>query len=403
MFGTIESVHGKVIDKTNYIKTALSDVRKVSGQLQTVLYDILEHHISKKTSDAIAAIANLHINLAEDAIVTLELNYNLSVISILGTYYATSTNEEEKTRSYYRIITGENIVPNLNDQISNVKSLAVAMYKLLQQKILPKVDSRDFEYKLDDIMRLMDIAHYIEIPIVIEKKNYEVCKCGNRMTVVPELSELHCNQCLKIRSITGTVFRDDQFYPQDGQKTKHGGYDTVRHYRFWIERLQALETKSFSDDVLNKIEYVLNRDDYDRSRLTCENMRRVLKDPKVNMSALNDHAPLLVKTFGGPAPPMLDFQENKKLSIRFSKAMALYDVVNPNSGNKPYYPYFIYKIIEYEFRNNRAKLRFLDYIHLQSRETVIKNDKYYEQICQLAGDCEADGLVYQPTDPAGRI
>ncbi len=400
MFGTIESVHGKVIDKINYIKSAIVDVRKVSSQLQTVLYGMLEHHATKKTQDAINVLNGQRINLAEDQIATLEVNYNLSVISVLGTYYTDSTKEEEKTRNYYRIITGENIVPSLNDQISVVKSIILGMYKLLQQKILPKIDSRDFEYKLDDIMRIMDCAHSIEIAITIEKKNYEICKCGNRMTVIPELSELHCSQCLKIRSIIGTVFRDDQFYPQDGQKTKHGGYDTVRHYRFWIERLQALESKTFTDVVLNKIEYVLVRDDYDRSRLTCENMRRILKDPKVDMSCLNDHAPLLVKTFGGPAPPMLDFQENKKLSIRFSKAMALYDVVNPNSGNKPYYPYFIYKIIEYEFRNNRDKLRLLDYIHLQSRETVIKNDKYYEQMCQLAGDCESDGIVYIPTDPA---
>jgi hypothetical protein len=58
--------------------------------------------------------------------------------------------------------------------------------------------------------------------------------------------------------------------------------------------------------------------------------------------------------------------------------MKLYDMVNPEGGNKPYYPYFIYKILEEMFKDNAEKSRLLDYIHLQSRETVIKNDKYYQ-------------------------
>ncbi len=87
--------------------------------------------------------------------------------------------------------------------------------------------------------------------------------------------------------------------------------------------------------------------------------------------------------------------------MRFNKAMRLYDIVVPGGGNKPYYPYFIYKIMEYEFRNKPEKLRLLDFIHLQSRETVIKNDKLFKRMCELAD--KNDGLVYEPTDPGGRV
>lgn len=395
MFGTIESTNGKITEKISRVKLALESLHTMA----ILLRDVASMRAGKKYTECVATIDTLHINLTIDALETLESGYNLSIISVLGEYYESSENEEKKTRDYYRIITSENFIPRVNDLISKAKSIICAMQKILQIHLLAKPETKKLEYQLNDIMRDVDNAHNIEITTALEKRNYEVCKCGSRMIVVPELSELHCPNCSKIKTIIGAVFRDDQFYPQEGQKTKHGGYDTGRHYRFWIERLQALESKAFDETTLKKIEYVLDRDGYDRKTLTCENIREILKDSKVAATSLNDHAPLLVKMFGGPAPPQLTFQEHRILSIRFNKAMMLYDIVNPDSGNKPYYPYFIYKIVEHEFRNNPEKLRLLDYIHLQSRETVIKNDKAYEQICALSDD----GLVYTPTQPHDRL
>ena len=146
---------------------------------------------------------------------------------------------------------------------------------------------------------------------------------------------------------------------------------------------------------------MLNRDQYNRKTLSCLQIRVILKDPYVNATYLNDHAPRLVVKFGGMAPPQLSFQEDKVISARFAQAMILYDEVNPSGGNKPYYPYFIYKIIEHYFKGNAEKLRLLDYIHLQSRETVAKNDGYYREMEKLAG--ADDGIVYTPTDPCGRM
>jgi len=217
-----------------------------------------------------------------------------------------------------------------------------------------------------------------------------------------ELSEMYCSDdnCGKIKQIVGAVFKDEHC-SQDMRSSKSNKHDTSRHYKFWIDRLQALEDKVFDEKILTKIQYVLNRDRYDVKTLTCKNMRAILKDSKVAATSLNDHVPLLVKTFGGPAPPQFTFEENKLIASKFSKIMKLYEKVNPNGGNKRYYPYFIYKIVEREFSNKPDKLRILNYIHLQSRDTVIKNDKYYKQICNIAD--KSDGFVYKPTDPCGRI
>jgi hypothetical protein len=75
--------------------------------------------------------------------------------------------------------------------------------------------------------------------------------------------------------------------------------------------------------------------------------------------------------------------------------MSLYEQVATEGGNKPYYPYFIYKLYEDEFKDDPAKLRILEYIHLQSKDTVTKNDIIYRSIAELAPP--EDGIVYRPT------
>ena len=398
MYGTIENTHIKITEKVSLIRRSLESIRELSGTIRSATC----LKVGKKFTECLQNIDSLRINFTLDLLDTLESNYHLSIIGILSDYYQNAEREEKNTRDYYRTITSENFMSSIDDIILRTKCFIDTLNKVLRCSILSRVDTKELEYELDDVSKDVERSNNIEINIVLEKRNYEFCKCGNRMTVVPELSELHCTNpvCSKVKTIIGTVFRDDQFYPQEGQKTKHGGYDTSRHYRFWIERLQALESKTFTDDEINKIEYVISRDGYERRELTCEIMREILKDPIVSSTHLNDHAPLLVKTFGGPSPPQLDFQENRVCAIRFNKAMKLYDIVNPEGGNKPYYPYFIYKILEHMFKDDYDKLRLLDYIHLQSRETVIKNDKYYSEICGLSND---PNLFYTPTDPAGRL
>lgn len=394
MYGSIESAHSKINEKMAVCYRSLEMLKIIALALQSAA----EGRTGRKVDANISALKNLYIDIIVDELQTIESNYNLAIIGVLSSYYGGVENEEVVTREYYRIITSENFTASINGSINKTINIINILNGALKCNLLTKPVTNEMSYKLGDICKSIEYGRAISVNAALEKKNYEVCKCGSRMTVIPEFSKLKCPSCGKIKDIIGTVFRDDQFYPQEGQKTKHGGYDTSRHYRFHIDRLQALENKTFDDADLENIEYVLKRDCYDRKRLTCEQIRDILKDPKVDATGLNDHAPLLVKILGGVPPPQLNFQENKIASIRFNKSMRLYDIVIPKGGNKPYYPYFIFKILEYQLRDNPEKLRLLDYVHLQSRETVIKNDKTYEQMCILSD--KDDGLFYTPTDPA---
>lgn len=352
MYGTIESTHTKIIDKIKIGRVSLE-----------YLMNNHDDNIFRKLHDVIEII---------------EEDYNLDIVNVLMEYYS-GKNEEETTKEYYRIINCKNYIQIVNNQ-------------------LDKIASQLIKYNADtSICKKLENAKLVAITNHIEKKNHNVCSCGERMVIIPESSRIHCPKCKTFKTVIGMVFRDEQFYNNDYQKVKHSGYDTSRHYRFHMERLQALENKTFPPQILKNMEYVIGRDKYDKNKLTCDQVRRILKDSKVNSTKLNDHAPLLVKLLGGNPPPQLNFEENKIASVRFSKSMQLYDTIVSEKGNKPYYPYFIFKILEHLFRNNPEKRRILNYIHLQSRETVVKNDKTFEKICELSEP--EDGLVYTPTDP----
>jgi uridine phosphorylase len=324
----------------------------------------------------------------------IEANYKMGITPAVNAFYAGERNAANK---YNQMIASENYASSVDDILYAAQIIAAQMGELTAAATnLRGLKQHSAAISSASKKIAAVLAGKIEIPL--EKNDIETCKCGTKMDINSEESTLECPNpfCRKIRDVVGMVFRDDQFYTQDGQKAKHNGYDTSRHYRFWIDRLQAREVKTFLPEELDKIKRVIERDGYNPRMLQCKDMRMILKDPKVGLTHLNEHIPLLIKTFGGTAPPQLSFQDDQLLSTRFDNAMRLYDIVHPDSGNKPYYPYFIYKLVEDAFKNNAEKLRLLNYIHLQSRDTVIKNDIIYKQMAERSSP--GDGIVYTPTD-----
>lgn len=388
MLSTIESTHCKIVDKINIVKNSIREIQDVAAIYHN------DRNKDKKHAEMSATVDNLYIGLTSNMLEDIESNYNLAVTVAISEYYANPRMEEQHTKEYYRIITSENFAARVDDIISRCRTFIDTLQKIARAYD----DHMRTHTTLSGIWKNLDYAKNIEIKLKLERNNYEICKCGTRMMVIPEYSELRCGNCQRIKTILGVVFRDDQFYPQEGQKTKHGGYDTGRHYRFWIERIQALENKVFPEEDEFKIEYVIKRYNIDRSLLNIMVMRNILKE--IKLTKYNDHAALLVVLHGGPPPPKLNYQQNRTMSIQFHKAMVLYDIIVPDGGNKPYYPYFIYKIIQEMFKNDPEMLHLLDYIHLQSRDTVVKNDNIFEKICETP---MKDGLAYSPTDPAGRL
>jgi hypothetical protein len=429
MSDTVEAVHNKIVEKIAGIKRALETIREV--------YRVIDDPSNRK----------IPVNILLDDINELENSYNFATVDILTRYYNSgksisggmsekmqtvpepqdedlqtvmqmireisvfvekptthTVHPDEKIatheniiKQYYRVITAENYIARINEHILRLRS---AVNKIAMDSTLDP----DIGLMLDKANRLLTTVNSIDIQIQTKRSNYEKCSaCGVKMDVVPSLSELKCSGCGRTKPLYGTVFEDHQFYNQEGQKTKHGTYDPNRHFRFWMDRIQAKEHMTFPQSDLNRIETIINKYYPPPMEVNCAIMRNILKEAK--LARYNDHIPLLVKIFTGKSPPQLTHNETRTFFIKFNKIMEIYEqVVKPKinniDGNRPYYPYFIYKIAEDEFKDNPEKLKILEYIHLQSEETIIKHDLIYKQICENAS--EDSGLVYKTTNSAER-
>lgn len=421
MSDTVESIHNKIIDKISGLRRCLETTREIYRMVTDLGY-------GKK----------IPINLMLDDLAELENAYNFATVDLLTRYYRSEYNgvgmvdaddsdmmiisqmikeistfvdkpvanqyamcdrvetPDDIVKKYYRVITAENFVARANEFINRVKSIVGELSDFATSK-----QAYTMGPLFEKVIRLLSQVSNLEIQIQTKKSNYEQCsKCGNKMEVVPSLSELKCTQCGRVKTLYGTVFEDHQFYNQEGQKTKHGSYDPNRHFRFWMDRIQAKERMSFPQTHLDKIESIINRYYPPPIEVNCMIMRNILKEAR--LTKYNDHTPLLVKMFTGRSPPQLTHNEMRTFAIKFSKIMEIYEqyVKKDGDGNRPYYPYFIYKIAEDEFKDNPEKLKILEYIHLQSDPTIINHDLIYKQICQFAP--EDAGLVYRTTNSAER-
>ena len=225
---------------------------------------------------------------------------------------------------------------------------------------------------------------------------YETCTCLTKMDIDPVSSILICKKCGMTKKLYGTVFEDDQFYYQEGQRTKHGTYDPSKHCRFWVERIQARETTEINETVLQNIKKCIIRDKIkNKSQVTCNQIRKYLR--QTHSSKYNEHVPLIRKLITGIIPPQLTDYEMQLIHIYFDKVIHIFDEIKPpQKTNCPYHPYFIYKIIEQIINKDSDTIRkaqILSCIHLQSRETLIQNDLIWCPICSRIPE-----FKYYPTD-----
>jgi len=199
-----------------------------------------------------------------------------------------------------------------------------------------------------------------------------------------------------INEMLGTVFEDDQFYYQEGNRSKHGTYDPSKHCKFWVERIQARENTEIPSEIIEIIKKYIKRDKIqNKKHITCTLIRKFLRQS--HNSKYNEHVPLIRKLITGIIPPQLSEYELQLINLYFDKVIFIFENIKPdNKTNCPYHPYFIYKIIDQIIKdenNINRKSQILSCIHLQSWETLICNDILWKNICEQIPE-----FVYKPTD-----
>lgn len=357
MSSTIENTNTNILKKIN----ELTKILNIYNQYALDKNDLIE-------------VKKYFIQLGE-----IESAYEFGSIGILSNYYQNMHDPSKKVESYkeyMNFITTENI-------ISRLKRIYTSCKKYLS---IYEIDSEE----LHDAFR-----NYEFTPVTIKytEKTNTICECGKPYHIESKNSEFICYNCGKTEKLYGIVFEDEQFWYQEGQRTKHGKYDPTKHCKFWVDRIQAKENTEIPKKVIKAIKKCLIRDNIWLEQLDCSMIRAYLKALK--MTKYNDHVSLIKKIITGKEPNQLTDTELKLIYIYFSRIIQIYNKTKPlGKPNCPYHPFFIYKILEHILSDQPGRRdNILSCIHLQSRETLIENDRIWKRICD-----EIDEFNYTPTD-----
>ena len=299
------------------------------------------------SNTTITNLENIFINLIIDDFQQLSAEYNFAVVGVLTKYYQEPAEELAHTNEYIRIMNSENFMSRINGYLDKCKSTI--------DQLRPCIP----EETLEDLVRENIRLHEIEVPLEVKCIDYEFCEdCKVKCIVKATQSELECPNCGICKALQGLIFTDDQFFNQEGSRSKHGNYSSSRHLSFWLSRLLTTSSKTFDQETIDSITYVIQRDSIPLANVDCTMMRSILKELK--MTEYNDHVPLLVKLVTGKSPPSLSQNILRMFSVKFNRIMYFYQLINKTqkkarnqeyepsgkSSNRPYYPYFILKLCD---------------------------------------------------------
>lgn len=298
----------------------------------------------------------------------LRNSYNLETIEILTTFYQASSDETRKAAhlQFIKIFHANNIIGNL-DRLYGFCQRLRKVYKIAEPKLAELI--RNYEVAVVDetfANTKSDVCQVCKVPYEIEEKT----------------AEYVCRLCGHLEKLSGVVFEDEQFFYQEGQRTKHGKYDPIKHAKCWLERIQAKEMTEIPKEVLNAVKVCIKRDQLWLDKISCETIRLYLKQLK--KTNYNNHVPLIRKLITGFEPSQLSEHETQLVYMYFGIVLQIYTRVK-SDPNCPYHPFFIYKIIEQILKKPKdAKRRkdILSCIHLQSRATLVENDRLWFSICE---------------------
>lgn len=390
MSSTLETINRIILIKIknlldiSTLVNSLNTDKVVSSKLSTITDNLLEISNDYEMGS---------VKILSDYFLLIKF-HNLQPLSLKETNESKSIhiqNLDKYFEDFQIFIKKENFIGKIDRYYASLKNIANNLINT-NDNIKPHINS---------IRSMFSIYENSTITRNITSVIYNRCKiCNREMKIIANLSEIICTFCGITENLYGTVFEDEQFYYQEGQRSKHGSYDPSKHCRFWIERIQARESKEIPDAVIQAVKECIR---YNKIRnkedITCKEIRKYLSQTR--NSSYNEHIPLIRKILVGISPPQLTDKELQMITIYFDKIIRIYDEIKPDDKiNVPYHPYLIYKIIEHilgkknvQFNSKKRTHDILNCIHLQSRETLIENDKTWQHICKFI-----DEIEYKPTD-----
>lgn len=388
MSSTIETLHNNILTKIEYLFEMI-EYLKNKIQCKQKNLDDNNQKSDKKLIDYLSNINNL-----ENEIQNIYDLYCLNSIDILNNYYSLDKNNIENelyikkknyyNNQYYNLIKRESIQTNFDKIYSCIINIL--------DNLIDKSNNK--KLKISKIYKETKIFFdYNNISIHINDNNYNLnndkCNKCNTKFILINNNELSCPICGKCKELNLYIIDDDD------ELQKYGSYDPIKHCKEWLDRIQGKEISDMT--LINKITIFLKNkfkeDNIYNDQITCKLIRKYIHKYK-KPSILNEHVPLIRKLITGITPPQFTENELQQIYILFIKIVKVYYIVKkPEANNVLYHPYFIFAIIKNIIPFSIRQTEILMCIHLQSRQTLVKNDKILKEICKYIPE-----LKYSPTD-----
>jgi hypothetical protein len=219
--------------------------------------------------------------------------------------------------------------------------------------------------------------------------------CGDtNMQIIVDKSQFLC-KCGSVTSLIGAVADSEQFYCQEGKRTKHTSYIATKHCKDRLYKILAKDSNKLPVSVVKTVKEHIHRSHaYCLNNISCSTIRSILKDLK--LSKYYDYVPLIRKKVAGIAPPQLTVKEIDTVLHWFVLIADAYNEERPSDkSNISNHQYWIGIIVEFMLSDSPENIMrckgILECIHIQSQAATIENDRIRERICKKIG------MIYRPS------
>jgi hypothetical protein len=336
--------------------------------------DLVHQCVTQKFDCLIAICDQLSLGIV-DRVQEQAADYALGTVSIL----IRDDSQREQAAATYNALLQYIVTHNIVACLDILFAEITLCYKLRKPRLSNEV--------IRSVEREVETFNTTTLQCAIDSVDYLSCPCGGEFVVESEISSLVCKKCGVMRKLHGTIFDDKQIA---GSTTcKHATYDSTKHGKAWMDKIQAREDTDVTA-VADAVKECARNDRVNVDHISCELIRSYLK--RIKMTKFNDHVPAIRRCITGVAPPQFTDAEQKKINGYFDRAIRIFNKIKSGDRpNSPYHPYFLYKIIDQVITVEKRDA-ILACIHLQSAATLCKHDAIWRLIC-----AEIPEFRYVPT------
>jgi hypothetical protein len=347
------------------------------------------------------------------------------------------------TNNVKTFLIGESIVQRFSNIVMSVKSILDTI-KCPSNEISLLLSYKDIYIDNSYDNKFINMSH-------IKNTSYNICdKCQTSMAKLNDSSIIYCVICGATKNLKGTIEEEIIVETQESKKQKYVSA-IIRNTQQCLDYIQAKIAINIPEKLIDSIKKIIENNKIKNLEIvTCEMIRQYLK--MLHADKFNNCVSLIRKIITGITPHQLSEKEEQMCISYVKTAVEYYDKYkDPEETNRPYGFYFIYKVLDIIIDGKRVlqtkdkkiieqvmddaellakiddnhllsnesdsiilynglsvkkeinkyvwiindtarKHEILMCMHLQSRKTLIKRDKFWEMFCEQNGE-----FPYRPT------